>query len=148
MVYQWKFPEMYKVSAQEAGEELERIYNTHGKMDPADIVDESRPDDAPLHPCFEWRDDVAAERWREQQARQICCCIVTQAETSAGKQMEVRAFVNVEKTYQPLAVVFKSTDKTAELLASAMKELESFKSKYQNLSQLAPVFAAIDAVTE
>lgn len=148
MVYKWKIDGLYSVPAQEAGQELERIYQTRGKMDPADIVDESRPDDALLHTCFEWRDDVAAERWREQQARGICRCLITKAETVEGKQMEVRAFFSVEKTYHPISVVVKSADKTAELLASAMKELEAFKAKYQDLSQLAQVIEAINALTE
>lgn len=56
------------VDAQTAGEELERIRLEHNHLSPAVVVDESRPEDAPLHPVFEWRDPVAAEQWREHQA--------------------------------------------------------------------------------
>lgn len=56
------------VSAQEAGEELQRIREERGRLTPATVVDESRPEDAVLHPVFEWRDPVAAEQWREHQA--------------------------------------------------------------------------------
>lgn len=41
MVYQWKIP-VAPVSAQTAGEELERLYRKHGKLDPADVVEEPR----------------------------------------------------------------------------------------------------------
>ena len=67
MIYKWKVAGLMPVDAQTAGEELNRIYTKNGALNPADIVDESRPEDAPLHDCFEWRDDVAAEKYREQQ---------------------------------------------------------------------------------
>jgi len=59
------------VSAQEAGEELDRIRNRYGTLQPAAVVDESRPDEAPLHPVFEWDDEQAAERYREHQAASL-----------------------------------------------------------------------------
>ena len=63
--------EQIGVDAQTAGEELARIKAAHRILSAAVVVDESRPDDAPLHPAFEWRDPVAAEQWREHQASQI-----------------------------------------------------------------------------
>lgn len=63
--------DQYGVDAQTAGEELQRIKRVHGLVHPATVVDESRPEDAPLHPAFEWRDPVAAERFREYQASQL-----------------------------------------------------------------------------
>ena len=56
------------VDAQTAGEELDRIRRSYGGLSPAAVVDESRPQDAPLHPVFEWNDQTAAERYREHQA--------------------------------------------------------------------------------
>lgn len=63
--------EEFQVDAQTAGEELARIKRVHGLVHPATVVDESRPEDAPLHPAFEWRDPVAAEKFREHQASQL-----------------------------------------------------------------------------
>lgn len=147
MVYSWKLPGMYDVPAQDAGEELERISRKHGKMDPSDIVDESRPENAVLHPCFEWDDPVAAEKWREQQARNICCCIITTMEPKAGSPVKVRAFVNVENTYQPIQAVIDNGEKMDSLFLSAMKELTAFKTKFASLSQLRPIFDAIDSLS-
>lgn len=73
MVFEWKMKGLYPVAAQAAGMELERIYKDHGRCDAADVVDESRPEEAVLHPCFEWRDHVAAEFYRQQQARNLAC---------------------------------------------------------------------------
>jgi hypothetical protein len=52
------------------GPALENL-NAEGKGTAADIVDAARPDDAPLHRYFEWDDGVAAERYRETQARHM-----------------------------------------------------------------------------
>jgi hypothetical protein len=54
-----------------AGKELERIYDKHGALRAQIVVDEARPDDAPLHPAFEWDDLVAAEYYRREQARSL-----------------------------------------------------------------------------
>lgn len=62
MVYSWKMTGLYQIPAQAAGEELARICKEHGgEMSPQTIVEESRPEAAPLHPVFEWNDTVAAE---------------------------------------------------------------------------------------
>ena len=59
------------VDAQTAGEELDRIRKEHGTLEPGTVVDESRPEEAPLHPAFEWHDPKAAELYREHQATHL-----------------------------------------------------------------------------
>jgi hypothetical protein len=61
----------FGIDAQEAGEELERIKQRDGTIRPAAVVDEARPEDAVLHPAFNWDDPDAAEKYREIQARQL-----------------------------------------------------------------------------
>jgi hypothetical protein len=61
----------FGIDAQEAGEELERIKQRDGTIVPAAVVDEARPEDAVLHPVFNWNDPDAAEKYREIQARQL-----------------------------------------------------------------------------
>lgn len=148
MVYEWKMPGLYNVPAQVAGEELDRIYQDRGKLDAADVVDESRPEEAVLHPCFEWDDPKAAELYRQQQARNLINCIVTVVDTPKNKQVETRAFVHLEQSYHPLTVVVIDTEKLYQLKLSAFRELKAFRKKYQNVAELVPVFQAIDAVIE
>lgn len=145
MVYRWKLPGVIPVDAQTAGEELQRIYEDRGELSPAHIVDESRSGDAPLHPCFEWDNEVAAEKYRQTQAAQIVRSIVTVEETRSGPQ-EVRAFVHVQQKYHPISVVVNSADQMEELLKTALDELQAFRQKYNALSQLAPVMEAIKKV--
>ena len=44
------------VTADQAGDELARIYVEKGELTAPLVVDESRPEEAPLHPAFEWDD--------------------------------------------------------------------------------------------
>ncbi len=69
---QYKFRNGWRVAgvdAQTVGDELRRIYDGNGELTAPLVVDEARPDDAPLHPAFEWNDEIAAELHREHQAR-------------------------------------------------------------------------------
>jgi len=59
------------VDAQTVGETLTAIEGQHGGITPSLLVDKSRPEDAPLHPCFTWDNDQAAELYRETEARSI-----------------------------------------------------------------------------
>lgn len=138
---------MYPVPAQQAGEELERIYGKRGTLEAADVVDESRPEEATLHPCFEWRDPVAAELWREHQARGIINCIITVKKTKSGEDAPTRAFFHtVTDGYDPVDVVLKTPDKLEALKQSAFRDLEAFRAKYETISELAPIFEAVERV--
>lgn len=145
MVYQWKLPGLYSIPAQAAGEELDRIYQAHGKLDPADVVEESQREDAPLHGCFEWNDQAAAELYRVGQARGIIRAVVT-VDDKRPQLDGVRAFVHVENVYQPMAVVVRSEDKMRLLMQNALGELDAFRKKYAALSELQSVFTAIDTL--
>lgn len=146
MVYDWKIKGIYSVDAQTAGEELSRIYEETGSLEPSKIVDESRDENAPLHPCFEWDDYIAAEKYREKQAEGIVRCLVTVVEDEERKDT-VRAFVHVKKEYHPIDIVISNEDMTKELLEVALRELRAFKRKYETLSELKPVFDAIDDIS-
>lgn len=146
MIYKWKIPGVIPVDAQTAGEELQRIYQEKGRLNPSDIVEESRNDSAPLHPCFEWDDEIAAEKYRQTQAMQIVRSIVTIQESGKEEPQEVRAFVHVQESYHPISVVVSSKEQMQELLASALSELKAFQRKYNSLVELSLVFDAIEKV--
>lgn len=143
--YKWKTPGFYKVSAQAAGEELERIKTANGELTANGIVDASRPKTAILHSIFSWNDTEAAEKWREQQARNMTDNLVTVCVIgSTREQVPVRAFVHLQNDYKPISVVTSSEDLTDQMLRNAMRELKSFEFKYKTLTQLAKVMEAID----
>lgn len=156
MAYEWKYP--YPVDAQKAGKELERINSKYNSLIPEQVVEESRDDDAVLHPCFEWNDAVAAEKYRVEQARHIIGSLVIQVENSTKTKDEVsktivtRAFVNVSEkrkgVYVPVQTALNRNDYRERVLKNALSELCMFQTKYSNLKELAEVNKAIDDFAE
>lgn len=146
MVYKWKIPGVMPVDAQTAGEEIGRLYQSKGRILPEDVVEASKDESAPLHPCFEWNDTVAAHKYRCGQAASLIRLIVAE-DYSASSSENVRAFVHTQDSYKPISVVVNSQDQMSELLRSALAELSAFRKKYQSLSELSPVFEAIEEVT-
>lgn len=143
MTYQWKMPGMYPVPAQKAGEELDRIYKERGRLDAADVVEESRPKAAPLHKCFEWDDKVAGKKYREHQARNIINCVVTKEDTKTGGHTEVRAFFHVKESYHPTAVILQKPDFHAKLARDALKYIEIFEKRFSVIDSLQPAIEAL-----
>ena len=72
--------------------ELERLF-LEGLLRPADVVEAARDPESPLHSHFEWDDTEAAEKWREEQARQLIRNVRIEVGTSSP--VLVRAFVSL-----------------------------------------------------
>lgn len=147
MVYQWKTGSRHKVSAAVAAEVMDRLAEEE-RLNPAELVEESRPEDAPLHSEFEWDDSVAAEKYRETQAGELIRHLVVRIEAN-DQEYPTRQYFMVQpeaKIYEPIQVILKDEDKTAMLLDQAKRELQAFKAKYAGLKELAEVIRAIDSV--
>jgi tRNA A37 N6-isopentenylltransferase MiaA len=130
--------------AQTVGEECERL-ESEGRLTPRNLVEASRPDDAPLHDCFEWDDTAAAEKWRDAQAAYI----IRSVEVSVTEHSEpTRAFVATvsdgKSEYRSVGYVLRDAESRDALLDSARRELLAFRRKYSTLHELSDVFAAID----
>ena len=132
------------VSPQVAGKTLQQLADKN-MLTPRNLVEESRPKDAPLHKCFEWDDTVAAERWRETQAAYIIRSITVTVEES---EEPTRAFVATisdgNHVYEEVGVVLKRTDSREMLLRDAKREMVAFQRKYEQLSELSGVFRAME----
>lgn len=145
MVYQWKKASYIKADANVAGQMCEQLEQTVG-LTAKSLLDANRPKEAPLHGEFEWDDSKAAEQYREQQARHIINCLCVKPERS--DQEPVRAFFTISQpSYENISVILQSAEKHSSLLDLALKELNAFKAKYNTLTQLEPVFEAIDKCT-
>lgn len=147
MIYQWKTGCRYGVKAEVAAEIMNKLAeenNLNGKS----LVDISRPEGAPLHNEFEWRDDVAGERWREHQARTMIAHLVITHEEQP-EQEPVRAFFKIaegESQYENTLAIFREEEKANRLFEVAMEELKSFRKKYSAIQQFAKLFAAMDEI--
>lgn len=148
MVYQWKLDNHFPVPAQEAGAEFEKIRKKYGSLTPANIVNSSREEKDVLHNCFEWSDDVAAEKYRETQAATMLRSIQIVSEPAEKSQKEqiVRAYFCMEKDYKPIQVVMNDSDMQKQVLQTALRELISFRRKYESLKEFARLFSCIDEI--
>jgi hypothetical protein len=150
MVYKWKdASRMGAVSAQVAGDELEKIRTFHnGRLNPAKVVDVARPKDAPLHPCFEWSDRKAAEMFRIEQAKHIIRSIDVVINEPEEATRETRAFVSVvrddDRSYTSIGHAMSDEELRAQVLADAMAALVAWRKRYAELDELADIFAVID----
>ena len=149
MIYKFKSGTRLKVSAQAAGELCAEL-EAQGRLTPHEVVEASRPEDAPLHSAFEWNDAIAAERYRETQAGYIIRSVEVVIE---GTGKPTRAFVSLtvtenEREYREINHVLSIKSDRERLLDEARHELAAFKRKYMVLEELAEVFAAIDKVEQ
>lgn len=148
MVYRWKVGYgITGIDAQVAGDVCNEL-EQQGKLDAQNLVDVSKPEDAPLHNAFEWRDDVAAEEYRKHQARNIINKLVIVPEEVEHHE-PVRAFFTIASTegkYVGTPTIIKTESMRDELLKQAKTELAAFARKYNQLEELAGVMYEIRKV--
>jgi len=156
MNYEWKPFSNIQVSAQVVGDRLQGIADDNeGQLLASAVVDDARPESAPLHPCFEWDDNQAAGLYREDQARYIIRKVVAVYE-EAGKEPGTtvvhvaRAFVHVEegdsKHYTGIVRAMSDDALREQVLTRAMKEVEDWRKRYAELVELSEIFAAIETM--
>ena len=147
MVYEWKITGVCKVDANIAGAVCEELKNTVG-LTKENLVNASRPENAPLHDEFEWDDEIAAEEYRKEQAGRILRLLVVKDESLNNQPVRAYFPVNITegkaKGYDDIRTIMLEKEKRSTLLDTALKELSYFKLKYSMLQELSEVFEAID----
>lgn len=144
--YSWRAGK--SVSAQVAGEVMEKIEKRDGVLTKEAFLDESRPEDSPTHKLFEWDDTVAAEKFRLEQSRIAIQDIVVTI-IKADEPRKAHAFVNVvsgrhnKAQYMSIDVAMEDEGKRKAVLQNALGELKAFEQKYSEYKELAGVFAEI-----
>lgn len=123
-----------------------------GTLVAGDVVDDARPEDATLHPVFEWDDYIAGEAWRKDQARLLIrnVCVVHEE----GERAESRpVYVHVRPAegpdtggYRPVTVVMADPESRASVIADALKQLEGWQRRYGWIAEMAGIVTAIAAV--
>lgn len=120
------------------GAELERIAREGGgEITPDAVVDAARDDKSVIHRHFEWDDATAAEKYRLDQARMIIRSVtIVRDDISAP----VQAFVSLNgsggRSYRPIDTVLGSRELRMSALAQARRDLEAFKSRYRDLTDV------------
>lgn len=148
---EWKIKGLYKANAETIYNEIMSIGET---VKPSDVVKFARNENTALHNLFTWDDSIAAERYREIEARRIIRNIIVIENDSSDDKKDnvivVRAIMSTnERTqeYTTVQRVVANKDSYARLLAAALAELTAFKKKYETLSgDLEVIFDAIDQI--
>jgi hypothetical protein len=110
---------------------------------PEKILIEAERPSSPLHSFFEWDDTEAARQYRLVQARELVRVHVRIIE---NVKEPVRAYVSLSSDrvhgggYRPILKVLSDTQQRGVLLQDALRELESFRIKYQMLVELGKIF--------
>lgn len=154
MEYKWdkKFATIGVVDAQVVGERIEALREQKGNaLKPADVVEDARPDDAPTHGLFEWNDMLAANHWRQNQAREVLRSIRIVMYDDQGVERQIIANVHVELSprnhaYVPIQVAIADDDMRQQILAEALRYLRGWQARYEHLEALRPVVRAIEEV--
>ena len=127
------------ITAQDAGDELARIHAECDHLTPQVVVDESRPEDAPLHPAFEWDDSLAGERYRHIQAKDLIKTVEVIQPAKAASEPEP-AYVNVSRSarrYEPVAKVVKYAELFEPAFLQACDRLRAAERAMEQLQQIA-----------
>ena len=149
IIAEWRVPGLYgKTDAQKVCNELLEIGDELDEIMPEDIVEAARDENKELHKCFEWRDDVAAEKYRLHQAKQLTSYIVFKREVKedGSKALPVRIFnkTSFNGGYKIPERTFKVQSEYEALLQRALAELHAFKVKYAALKELDYILELID----
>ena len=148
-MYKYAVDRLYKVSAEDAGKELERIRIKYGTLKAEDVVEESKAKDSVLHSVFEWNNKEAADAWRINQAKALIRNVVVVIEKKEIK-CKVRAFVSVAESptsgasYVPINDALSNDYAKKYLMVCAKRDMESFVSKYRTLDELGGIISQME----
>lgn len=141
-----------KGDIQAEGTFLEALREKDGLIDRYSVTDAARDSSSPIHCEFEWDDEVAAEEWRFEQAAYLIrsICVVREAMPDREPQI-VRAFVSVSgetnrHAFTSIVVALSDPDLRRQVLERALRELEAWQHKYEQLEELAELFSVVRGV--
>ena len=131
--------------------ELQKVLDTSddGLLHEEAVVQRARSPKSALHAEFDWKDTEAAHSWRLEQARRLITRAYVTLETREGDMRQTRAFVSLSSQrvqgggYHPMVTVLKNPTQYDELLRTALAELENLRRRYEQLSELKPLFLAL-----
>lgn len=140
----WKTGYVGKGNPQICAEEIMSIGDD---VSAEQIVEFARNPETELHKSFTWDNDIAAEKWRTHEARQILCNLVIKKIDSkeGNKSTPIRLFHKTDiGHYKPISLILKNEDEYQSLLRQCEEALKSLKRKYSSLSEYDEIWALIN----
>lgn len=116
-------------------DQLQTIYEEHGRLTPAIVVDAARAEDHPLHDRFEWDDAIAGEQYRRHQAHELIRFAKVSRAREDSTIATARAFQAVRDeegfAYKPTDEVLGDPLMTKLVLADMEREWRQLKARYE-----------------
>lgn len=145
----------YKITEKFTKEVINEILNVEQSngLTAENLLEKAQDQNSELHDLFEWDNSTAGEKWRVYQARQI----INEVKIVV-KDKEIYAFENVNvkisksdkketsRQYKPILEVLSKTEYRKQIIHSALENIKYWKEKYQDYSELKPIFNSIDKV--
>lgn len=125
------------------GAELDKIAATHkGRLQATDVVDAAQPAEHPLHKHFEWRNNVAGNLWRQEQARSLIRSIEVVMDDNGGEERIAPAYVSVVdegRSYRAIREVLTSSKLQLSMLVQAERDLRNWQNRYRELTDICEI---------
>lgn len=121
-----------------------------GELTPEDILEDAKNGNSPLHSFFEWDDTAAAQQHRLQQARGLIRAVVAiYTRQDEGKPaVKQRAYVHIKEGetshYRETSHAMSVKSTRDNVMATAWRELQQWRTKYRDLREFATIFEAIE----
>jgi len=140
----------------------QRIYDLveerNGTITPGGVLTDAESERSPLHDFFEWDDTQAAGRWRMNQARYLLRSIHVVLKNKDGEEEQARFTYNIHDTpeddgdgqrvYCTIQRVLTESDIRTQVIEQAMRQLQSWRNRYQQYSEFSQVFSAIAEIQQ
>lgn len=126
-----------------------------GLLRPADVVEEARDENSPLHGAFCWDDTEAARLYRLDQAQRLIRKFKVVIEESKGKTIEVPVFIGVstdrtstkdENPYRLAEEVARTKSLLEVAESDALSQLKALKNRYNYLKKFQQLWDLIDSL--
>lgn len=138
----WRVDNLFKADANKCYAEILELE----RITPEKVLERAKDENSELHKCFEWNNDVAAEKYRTIQAGNVVRMLYIEPKGEDTPPVRVLSRTS-DTVYQPTRTFLTNTTEYEALLKRALSELESFRNKYKTLSELEQVFEQIDLIT-
>jgi hypothetical protein len=135
------------------------VTSNNGVLNPRMVLDRARDPDNPLHGYFEWDDAEASEAYRLAQVG----ALIRHVRFTVVRADPITRTINVTTTrgyqsrpsmrqrsggYESIDDILRDAAKRADLLGQVVRELSAYRRRYAELSELDPVWLAVDEARE
>ena len=117
-------------------DQLQAIYDEHGRLTPALVVNVARVKTHPLHSRLEWNDKLAGEAYRRDQAHNLIRSVRIVHDRTDAEPLSVRAWHAVRDNegdaYQPTDEILNDPLLTKMLMADMQREWLTLRARYEH----------------